>query len=194
MRQGDESAFATLFHRHKTSVYRYAVHMAGRGASGDDVVQEVFLAFLRQLSQYDGARGSVQSYLLGIARRQVFKQLGHAIAADSLDDVEDERALESRDAGPFEQMSRAETAEHVRAAIDALPPLFREAIVLCELNELDYASAAEIMKCPVGTVRSRLHRAKSLLAGALGHDRVGSGRERRGELDVGVIDRVRSHG
>jgi len=161
IRQGEEAAFVELFERHKASVFRYAVHMrSGDVASAEDVVQEVFLAFLRQLERFDAARGTVQAYLLGITRRQVLKQLHDIRDEDPLDGV-DFPAVQS---DPLEHLTRAEAAARVRRAIAALPPPYREAIVLCELNELDYVTAAAVMHCAVGTVRSRLHRARALLA------------------------------
>jgi RNA polymerase sigma-70 factor (ECF subfamily) len=60
-------------------------------------------------------------------------------------------------------VSRSELVAQVRDAIQGLPPAYREAVVLCELQEMDYAAAAAIMQCPIGTVRSRLHRAKAML-------------------------------
>jgi len=166
MRQGDESAFAELFARHRTAVFRYAAHMGQAGAA-DDIVQEVFLALLRQLPRIDPSLGTLQAYLLGIARRLAFKDMAHAHATGSLDEDEQAPALESPDASPFDDLSRAELVAGVRAAIATLPPVYREAIVLCELNEVDYATAAAVMECPIGTVRSRLHRARALLAARL---------------------------
>jgi RNA polymerase sigma-70 factor (ECF subfamily) len=173
MKQGDEAAFAALFDRHKTAVHRYAAHMGGPDAA-DDIVQEVFLALLRQLAQYDPARGSLQAYLLGIARRQVFKRVAGARVEEPLDDEDPgANAVQSPEGNPFEDLNRAEIVERVRAAIGMLPPAFREAIVLCELNEFDYATAAGIMNCPIGTVRSRLHRARALLVALLAGMRPG---------------------
>jgi len=167
VRQGDETAFADLFGRHRAVVRRYAAHMCG-GASADDVVQEVFLALLRQLQRFDASRGTLQSYLLGIARNQVFRRLGRhewLITDDLESGLEAEPAV---DAGnPFDDLNRAETIFRVRAAVRALPPAYREVVVLCELNELDYASASAVIGCPVGTVRSRLHRARALLTAKL---------------------------
>lgn len=163
-KQGDEDAFASLFERHKAAVYRYASHMGG-AADADDVVQEAFLALLRQLAQYDATRGSLQGYLLGIARRLTLKRLGRVRWEESIDPAD--AAMVARDADAFEDLSRAETVERVRAAIALLPVVFREAIVLCELNELDYATAAAVMDCPIGTVRSRLHRARAQLCKVL---------------------------
>jgi RNA polymerase sigma-70 factor, ECF subfamily len=174
MRRGDESACAELFARHRVPVFRYAAHMGGAGAA-DDIVQEVFLALLRQLDQYDAGRGSLQAYLLGIARRQVLKQMAARHQTTSFEEGVDETAtLESPACSPFDDVSRAETVDRVRTAIAALPPVYREAIVLCELNELDYATASAVMDCPIGTVRSRLHRARALLVVKLADMRKGA--------------------
>jgi RNA polymerase sigma-70 factor (ECF subfamily) len=163
-RRGDEDAFSTLFTRHQRPVYRYAAHMCGREPA-DDVVQETFLAVLRQSTRDDAPRGEVRSYLLGIARHFVLKRLGakyQAAVSDSLDDA-GETALGDSPTS-LDDIVRAETVDAVRAAIDELPAPYRDAVVLCELEELDYAAAAHVMQCPIGTVRSRLHRAKSLLS------------------------------
>lgn len=164
VRRGDGAAFADLFARHRAPVYRYAVHMAGPGEA-EDVVQEVFLALLRQVDGYDPDRGPLQPYLLGIARRMVFRRVAGARLDEQLDDeAAGETLADDGIASPFETIDRAETLERVRAAVAALPDVYREAIVLCEFNELDYAAAAGVIGCPIGTVRSRLHRARGLLA------------------------------
>ena len=161
MWRGDEVAFADLFARHRAPLYRYAVHMIG-AADADDIVQETFLALLRQRDRYDPRRGALQGYLLGIARRLIFRQFAVASSDRRLEeDTAAQPAAESRT--PFDDLDRHEAIVRVRAAIGELPPVYREAIVLCELNELDYASAAEVMGCPIGTVRSRLHRARAML-------------------------------
>lgn len=170
MRQGDDSAFAELFARHRAVVYRYAVHMAGHGAA-DDIVQEAFLALIRQSSRFDPARGTVQAYLLGIARKHLLKRFEMARISEPID--EESSRLETSAPNPFEDLSRAEIVDRVRAAIVTLPLVFREAIVLCDLNETDYETAAAVMDCPVGTVRSRLHRARALLVSKLNDLRQG---------------------
>jgi RNA polymerase sigma-70 factor (ECF subfamily) len=176
MRGGDERAFADLFARHRPAVYRYAVHMGGPDAA-DDIVQEVFLALLQQLDRYDGSRAPLLSYLLGIARRQALKRMAGP-RLDRWPDVDSDAAAVSdavsAAANPFEALSQTEIIERVRMAISRLSPAYREAIVLCELNELDYASAAVVMHCPIGTVRSRLHRARAQLAAQLENMRSGA--------------------
>ena len=69
---------------------------------------------------------------------------------------------------PLEQLTRAEAIARVRMAIRTLPEPYREVVVLCEMDELEYADAAAVIGCPIGTVRSRLHRAKALLIQKLG--------------------------
>ena len=158
-RKGNQEAFSELFGRHQRAIYRYAAHMCGPIAA-DDVVQETFLAVLRQGGRSDAPRGEVIGYLLGIARHFVLKRLTFAGETALDDDVE--RAV-STEASPLDQLTRAEAIDAVRTAIQTLPAVYREAVVLCELQELDYAAAAGVMQCPVGTVRSRLARARSLL-------------------------------
>jgi RNA polymerase sigma-70 factor (ECF subfamily) len=132
------------------------------------VVQETFLAVLRQDARQDPPRGEVRSYLLGIARHFVLRRLGakyRAAASDSLDDA-GETALDDSPTS-LDEIVHAEMVDAVRAAIDDLPAPYRDAVVLCELEELDYAAAAQVMQCPIGTVRSRLHRARALLSTTL---------------------------
>lgn len=161
-RRGDAEAFSALFARYQGPLFRYAAHMCGREA-GDDVVQETFLAVLRDPVRYDAARGSVGAYLFGIARHQVFRRLRSRGAPDDDAAVGDAAVP----AVALDHLTRLETIEAVRGAIESLPPVFREVVVLCELQEMSYGDAAGIIGCPLGTVRSRLHRAKSMLTARL---------------------------
>jgi RNA polymerase sigma-70 factor (ECF subfamily) len=167
-RRGDEEAFSELFRRCQRPIYRYAVHMCGPG-SGDDIVQETFLAVLRQKGRFDATRGSVLNYLFGIARHLVIRRIspGFEVALEEQSTIEEERAAFEAPPTALDDLTRDETVRAVREAVRSLPPVYREAIVLCELEEMDYASAATVMACPIGTVRSRLHRARVLLAAKL---------------------------
>lgn len=140
-----------LYRRHAPRVRRFALHLCGSAAVADEVVQEVFLALVRQLKQFDPARGSFLPYLLGIARHQALRlgrsERGFAELQDSM------RAVEP-DTGDYEELRRA---------IAQLPEAHREVVLLVELEELEYQQAAAVIGCPVGTVRSRLHRAKAML-------------------------------
>lgn len=163
---GDEEAFTALYRRRQGAIYRFVLHMTGSPALADDVTQDVFMAMLRQAHQFDPVRGSVSAYLFGIARYQVLKHLGpHRF--ESLD-VDGHRAsgADAMHGGaddPLDAVVRRETIETVRQAVLALPPHYREVVVLCDLQELDYAVAAGMLGYPIGTVRSRLHRGRRLL-------------------------------
>jgi RNA polymerase sigma-70 factor (ECF subfamily) len=167
-RRGDAEAFTRLFARHQHAVFRYAAHMCGR-EHGDDIVQDTFLALLRQTARHDAPRGPVGAYLLGIARHLVLKRLGARYDARETDALDADLDWAPAAEGPtaLDALAREELVGAVRVAVDALPPAYRETIVLCELEELDYAAAATVMACPIGTVRSRLHRARALLAASL---------------------------
>ena len=167
-RHGDEAAFSLLFARHERAVYRYAAYICGRDGA-DDVVQDTFLAILRQRERIDVPTGALLGYLLGIARRVALKRLTVQDARDEVQlqalDVQDTVAGSQLTA--LDALTRREANEVVRAAIHSLPLVYREVVALCDLQELDYACAADVLQVPIGTVRSRLHRARALLAAKL---------------------------
>jgi RNA polymerase sigma-70 factor (ECF subfamily) len=139
------------------------MQMCGSAPAAEDVTQETFLALFRQMHAYDETRGAVVSYLFGIARHHVIRRLGGVDKPLDHGDDATEGFSASHPANPFDRLVRAETVDRVRAAVQSLPIPYREAVVLCELHEMDYASAAAVLECPIGTVRSRLHRARALL-------------------------------
>jgi RNA polymerase sigma-70 factor, ECF subfamily len=170
-RRGDAVAFSRLFAGFERRIFRYAANMCGRDAA-DDVVQETFLAVLRPSTSlraggtagYDPSKGTVGNYLFGIARHFVLKRLSaREVATFDLDEHDEGTPWPDERPSALESLSREETIQAVRAAIASLPAAYREAVVLCELQEMSYADAAAIAQCPVGTVRSRLHRAKAML-------------------------------
>jgi RNA polymerase sigma-70 factor (ECF subfamily) len=165
-RRGDADAFSRLFARYQGPIFRYAAHMCGRDAA-DDVVQETFLAVLRTSGRYDPARGTVGNYLFGIARHVVLGRLSFREVTGIDADSDELAGAAIGEPTVLDCLTRAETIDAVRAAVASLPPLYREVLVLCELQELTYVDAAAIVNCPVGTVRSRLHRARALLLAKL---------------------------
>ena len=167
-RRGDEDAFSELFYRHQRAVFRYAIYMCGADAA-DDVVQDTFMNVLLKSERYDPSKGAVISYLLGTARHLMLKRLSRSRSFSMEEFTEDlnvEGSIERET--PLDDFVRQETIEVVRAAVQSLPPAHREVIVLCELEEMDYVEAANVMQCPLGTVRSRLSRARALLSRKLG--------------------------
>jgi RNA polymerase sigma-70 factor (ECF subfamily) len=177
---GKGEAFATLYKRHGGLVYRFTLRMSGNASIAEEITQEVFVALLTQMDQFDAARGSLSTWLCGIARRKLWKHLERS--KDALfDDFDEDIAAEvpcSKD-GPAELLLRQEAVFAVRAGMDALPPLLREVLILCALEEMSYDEVARILAVPVGTVRSRLHRAKARLALLLRTEMAGVKGERR---------------
>ncbi|HJQ31384.1 MAG TPA: RNA polymerase sigma factor, partial [Pyrinomonadaceae bacterium] len=192
---GDEEAFTALYRRRQPSVYRFALQMSGSEAVAEDVVQETFMVLMRDAGNFDPARGSLAAYLYGIARNHVLRAFDRERALVRFDDETEEgrdtphENLITRP-DPLGDMTRAETVEQLRQAVLALPPYYREVVVLCELHEMSYVEAAGALDCAVGTVRSRLHRARAMLAekmrgrrvreSALEGDAAGEGGEGRG--------------
>ena len=168
MAAGDEAAFTALYRRRQAGVYRFALQMSGSEAVAEDVTQEVFLMLIREASAYDPARGSVQAFLLGVARNYVLRALERNRGGLPLDDEAEPGAAPADDA--LSALTREEMAAAVRQAVLALPAHYREVVVLCDLEEMDYAQAAGALGCAVGTVRSRLHRARGLLLAKLRAD------------------------
>jgi RNA polymerase sigma-70 factor, ECF subfamily len=170
---GDEAAFVSLYRRRQASIFRFALHMTGSEAQAEDITQEVFLALLRESCGFDPARGTLAGYLFGIARKHVLRHAERGRLDVALDEGLEESALPelSVAADPALDLSRREGLDALRRAVLALPRRYREVVVLCDLEEVDYADAAEVLGCPIGTVRSRLHRARALLLEKLRQDR-----------------------
>ena len=164
MVEGDERAFTILYRRRQGAVYRFALHMSGSEATAEDVTQEVFLTLMRKGASYRAEQGSLAAFLCGIARNYVLRRM----ARDRSDLPMPEAAEFAAPDDISGDLLRAEDIGRVRKAVLALPARYREVVVLCDLEELDYANAAEVLGCAVGTVRSRLHRARRLLVERLG--------------------------
>ncbi len=167
MMAGDEGAFTMLYQRRQGGVYRFAIQMSGSESIAEDVTQEVFLLLMREAAGYDPARGSLSAYLYGIARNFVLRRLHQEQRFTPIDDDRDSRGDSGRFAARGDllaDLTRSQTIDIVRAAVLSLPPRYREVVVLCDLQEISYAEASAILDCAVGTVRSRLHRARALLA------------------------------
>lgn len=167
MAAGDENAFVTLYRRRQGGIYRFALQMGGSEAVAEDVTQEVFMILMSDVPNYDPAKGTLSAYLYGIARNHVLRSLNRERAfvsiGEDLDDAEAAHEQLVAPGDPLGDLTRNEAIESVRQAVTALPAHYREVVVLCDLHEMSYAEAAQILGCAVGTIRSRLHRARSLL-------------------------------
>ncbi len=173
---GCEDAFVQLYRRKQPAIYRFALHMSGNAAIAEDVTQEVFMAIVRDATRFDPARGSLGGFLFGIARnhlRKRWEQEQRFVGFDGEgDDVRAAGASNGNGAGRHaDDRYDDEAMQRLKRAIATLPENYREALVLCELQEMSYEQAATALECPVGTVRSRLHRARALLTEKLRDER-----------------------
>lgn len=162
---GDERAFLEFYRRHQGAVFRFALQMSGKVEIAEEVTQDVFMVVIGAAKQYDPKRGPVAAYLYGVARNFVLRCLERdkpylTVLDDPGNDYSGRLAGEQN---VLDELTRNERIASLRKAVLALPPAYREVVVLCDLHELDYAEAAGVLGCAIGTIRSRLHRARALL-------------------------------
>ncbi len=168
MREGDSDAFKQLYERYHKQVFRFALMDSGADGAAADITQEVFIQLMDNVS-FDPAQGTLIGYLLGMARNLLRRHWRDARRYETLsgDDEGELHDLLIDRREPSALVSHAQQHNNLRAAIIALPANFREILVLCELEEVDYQDAARILEIPIGTVRSRLNRARKALSTAL---------------------------
>ena len=172
MLAGDGEAFERLYDRYQAGIYRFALRMSGSEAVAEDVTQDVFLTLMRDGGQYQ-ARGSFAAYLFTIARHGVIRRLQRDRRFVALGEETEGGELPIQEqlvaeGDPLTELTRGELVDAVRQAIAALPVHYREVLLLCHLHEMSYAEAASVVGCEVGTVRSRLFRARAMVAERLG--------------------------
>jgi RNA polymerase sigma-70 factor (ECF subfamily) len=155
---GDRDAFAALYSRHHATIFRFARLMTGSDTMAEDVVQEVFLVLMRSADRFDATRASLPTYLYGVARHYTRRRLLRERRFLPIDESSAEACVAEADTAA--DVERRSEVQRLRRAILALPSRYREVVVLCDLHEVSYADAASAIGCAIGTVRSRLHRAR----------------------------------
>jgi len=169
--KGDEEAFTLLYRRHQAAMYRFALRMTGNAWAAEEIVQDVFMILMREPKKYDAERGTLGAFLYGIARNRVMKHLERLPREVSLEEKNGNgtgaQIVLQDTCTPATWAEKRERSEQVRTAVLDLPAEFREAVVLCELEEMSYEEAARMAGCPIGTIRSRLHRGRALLMAKL---------------------------
>ena len=170
---GDREAFAALYRRRRLDVYRFALHMTASTANADDVTQEVFVAVIAAAVRFVPGRSGVVPWLLGIARNHVRRSTRWDRGRVSLSDPSEAARL-TVEIDPLAALANQRGLAALRHALRRLPVRYREIVVLCDLQELSYADAAAAVGCAIGTVRSRLHRGRTMLAARL---RLGAAQE-----------------
>src|SRR5579864_6046549 len=153
-----ERDFRQAFDDHKDAVYGFALRLTGSAAAAEDLAQDCFLELLRHSSRFDEKRGSLRAFRLGVTRNLAHMRWREEQRLDPLDeDLE----------GPMPNLTAQGTSTAVGAAVQSLPPLQREAVLLFEYEGFTLEEIARIVKADVGTVKSLLHRARERLRHAL---------------------------
>ena len=167
----DENAFCLLYERLKGPIFRYAYYMTASRSAAEELLQEVFMALLKNADRYKPTQGELAAFAFGIARNLVRRFRKRERLSEELpgDEVLERISVSHPETELASQLMRFQGIERTRAAIATLPDHYRQVIVLCDLCELSYAEAASRLECAVGTVRSRLNRAHALLAQKLKH-------------------------
>ena len=163
---GTTARFEEQMLPHLDAAYNLARHLARNDHDAEDITQE---AYLRALRYFDAFRGeNARAWLLAIVRHTAYTRRRRDQVASITTEFNEELHSEARaDQGPERDLARADAAATVRAALDRLPPKFREVLVLRELEELSYEEISRVVRAPLGTVMSRLSRARERLQQAL---------------------------
>jgi RNA polymerase sigma-70 factor, ECF subfamily len=166
---GEREAFEALYRRYQSSVYRFARSMTGSPATAEDVTQEVFVALMRDLTRYQPQRAGLSTYLYGVARNVTRARIRCERRFVTLDEMSTEGSEPVGLEDPSAALARSQDLIRLRKAIVGLPSRYREVVILCDLHGLSYAEVAGLIDRPLGTVRSRLHRGRTLLVERLRH-------------------------
>lgn len=174
MRSGSGAAFEQLYRRHQGPLYRFALLRCGSAETAADIVQEVFLALLNNTLKFDPNRGVLQGFLFGVTRNLLLKHhearrryVPHGHPRDT-DEANDDTA--DTGTGPLERLLVNEAAENVRNALQQVSPHYRDVLILYEMHDLSYVEISQICNIDIGTVRSRLSRARAKLVALLQPD------------------------
>ena len=173
---GDAAAWEDIVRRYQRRIYNICYRFAGSAVDADDLTQEVFIKMYKTLESYDVERGAFTTWVTTITRNLLvdhFRKGKHDRLTDSLDATpaqeEDGRPLgeqiqDKATTSPDEQVRSREAGEAVHEALQKLSPELREAVILRDLQDMDYREIAGVLKVPEGTVKSRINRGRVELA------------------------------
>lgn len=172
---GDAAAWEEIVQAYHRRIYNLCYRFAGSSEDAQDLTQEVFIRMYRTLNSYDAGRGAFMTWVTTLTRNLLvdhFRKTKQDRMTDSLDvpasEHEDAMALGDRipDGGPAPDLGvqGRETREAVHQALQKLSPELREAVILRDLQDMDYREIATVLKVPEGTVKSRINRGRGELA------------------------------
>ncbi len=169
--KGDDRAWESLLQTHTRKIYNLCYRFTGRVAESEDLTQEVFIKIFQTLRTFDAAQGSFVTWLNRVARNHLvdhYRRTKKDRMTSSLD--EEAGGLEEKASaadGPAVHVESRERKELLQHGLEKLSPDLREAVVLRDLQDLDYAEIAQVLGVPEGTVKSRINRGRLELARVL---------------------------
>ncbi len=172
---GDAAAWEEIVSMYQRRIYNICYRFAGSGDDAEDLAQEVFIKMYRTLASYDSAKGAFVTWVTTITRNLLvdhFRKSKQDRMTDSLDAAssshEDAQPLseqiQDQSAPPDARVRSREVGETVHAALGKLSPELREAVILRDLQDMDYKEIAAVLRVPEGTVKSRINRGRAELA------------------------------
>ena len=172
---GDADAWEEIVQRYHRRIYNVCYRFAGDPENAQDLTQEAFIKMYRTLNTYDASKGAFMTWVTTITRNLLvdhFRKTKGERMTDSLDSVaserEDAQPLSQQIAyggrGPDSAAESQETRKMVHLALQKLSPELREAVILRDLQDMDYREIAMALRVPEGTVKSRINRGRAELA------------------------------
>jgi RNA polymerase sigma-70 factor (ECF subfamily) len=172
---GDAAAWEEIVQRYHRRIYNICYRFAGTGDDAQDLTQEVFIKMYRTLSSYDLERGAFMTWVATMTRNLLvdhFRKTKQDRVTDSLDGATSEHEdamplseqIQDKSLPPDARVESRETSETVHRALEKLSPELREAVILRDLQDMDYREIAAVLKVPEGTVKSRINRGRAELA------------------------------
>jgi RNA polymerase sigma-70 factor (ECF subfamily) len=172
---GDAAAWQEIVQQYHRRIYNICYRFSGSADDAADLTQEVFIKMYRTLASFDTSRASLMTWVTTVTRNLLvdhFRKGKYDRATDSLDAVPGNQEdgltlaeqLEDQAAGPESRVRTQETKKVVHEALGKLSPELREAVILRDLQDMDYKEIAIVLKVPEGTVKSRINRGRTELA------------------------------
>lgn len=166
--RGDGPAWEELVHRHTRRVFGLCYRFTGNSHEAEDLSQEVFLKVYRSLASYRSAAGGFPTWLTSVTRNLLVDHYRRTKRDRQTDSIEDEMPrLEEKHSSsrtPFKSVADAELSAQIQLALSRLSPDLREAVILRDLQGLEYGEIQEVLSVPEGTVKSRINRGRIELA------------------------------
>ena len=172
--RGDGPSWEEIVRRHTRRVFNLCYRFTSNSAEAEDLTQEVFLRIYRTLGSYQAAQGTFPAWLASVTRNLLvdhYRRTRRDRLTDSIDDAMPQVEETHRSRTPYHAAEQAELGERLQRALSELSPELREAVILRDLQGLDYSEVRTVLGVPEGTVKSRINRGRIELARIL--DRMG---------------------